>query len=85
MSVNLFDILDGLERALPILGGLVGHPEVGSLAARLLQIAEDEIARRQADSGKTRSEILAEARNAYAVAKLENDKLKKLGHESDIN
>lgn len=81
--MNLFDILDGLERVLPILGGLTGNPALGVLAGKLLQMAEDEIARRQAQSGMTRTQILEDAANTYALAKAENDKLKKLGHESE--
>jgi hypothetical protein len=81
MPINLFDILDGLERALPILGGLTGHPEIGTLAGRLLDIAESEIERRRAATGRTRSEVLADAKAAYAEAKTANEDLKKLGHE----
>lgn len=81
--MNLFDILDGLERVLPILGGLTGNPEIGTLAAKLLQLGEDEIARRQSMQGRTRSEILADAESAYVEAKIANEKLKKLGHESE--
>jgi hypothetical protein len=82
-GVNLFDILDGLERVLPILGGLTGNPAIGTLAAKLLQIAEDEIRRRQASTGQTRSEILADAENTFIEAKLANERLKQLGHEND--
>jgi hypothetical protein len=82
--VNLFDILDGLERVLPILGGLTGNPEIGSLAAKLLQLGEDEIQRRMATSGRPRSEVLADATAVYAEAKTANDELKKLGHENDL-
>lgn len=81
--MNLFDILDGLERVLPILGGLTGNPALGVLAGKLLQMAEDEIARRQAQTGMTRARILEDAANTFALAKAENDKLKKLGHESE--
>lgn len=83
--MNLFDILDNLERVLPILGGLTGHPELGTLAAKLLQMGEDEIARRQAASGRTRSEILADAESTFVEAKIENEKLKRLGHEHDTH
>jgi hypothetical protein len=82
MGLNLTDILDGLEKALPVLGGLTGHPEIGTLAGRLLDIAESEIERRRAETGKSRSEILADAKAAYAEAKTANEDLKKLGHES---
>lgn len=82
MALNLADILNGLEKALPILGGLTGHPEIGTLAARLLDIAETEIERRQASSGRTRSEILADAKATFEEARTANEELKKLGHES---
>ena len=81
--MNLFEILDGLERVLPILGGLTGNPEIGSLAAKLLQLGEDEIVRRQAMQGRTRSQILADAESTYVEAKIANEKLKKLGHKND--
>lgn len=81
--MSLFDILDKLEAVLPILGGLVGHPELGVLANRLINLAEEEIARRQAQSGKTRSEVLADAAETYAQAKAANNKLKALGHEQE--
>lgn len=81
--MSLFDILNKLEEALPILGGLVGHPELGTLANRLINIAEEEIARRQAQSGMTRPQILEDAAQTFAQAKAENDKLKALGHESE--
>lgn len=81
--MNLFDILDGLERVLPILGGLTGNPAIGKLAAQLLQLGEDEIRRRQAATGKSRTEILAEAAATYATFKTENAALKRMGHEND--
>lgn len=80
--MNLFDILDGLEKMLPILSGITGHPELGILAGKLLQMAEDEITRRQAQSGMTRAQILEDAANTFALAKAENDKLKRLGHDA---
>lgn len=81
--MSLFDILNKLEEALPILGGLVGHPELGTLANRLINLAEEEIARRQAQSGMTRTQILEDAAQTFDRAKAENDKLKALGHESN--
>jgi hypothetical protein len=78
--VNLHDILGDLQTALPILGTLVGHPEIGVLAQRLITLSEDEIARRQSDTGKTRSEILAEAAATWEAAKAANDELKQAGH-----
>ena len=79
--MSVLDILDGLEKALPILGTMVGHPEMGVLAQRLLDIAETEIDRRAHSSGKTRSEVLADAAIAYPEARAANDKLSALGHE----
>lgn len=81
--MSLFDILDRLEEVFPILGGLVGHPELGTLANRLVNLAEEEIARRQEQSGQTRAQVLSDAAETFDKAKAENDKLKRLGHESD--
>jgi hypothetical protein len=78
--VNLHDILGDLETALPILTTLVGHPEIGVLAQRLIAMSETEIARRQSETGKTRSEILAEAAATWDAAKVANDELKQAGH-----
>lgn len=84
MSVDLTDILNTLEKLLPILGNTTGHPELAALASGLIDIAEEEIARRQSLApGRTRSEILADAAAAYAEAHEENEKLKKLGHEDE--
>lgn len=81
--MNLFEILDNLERVLPILGGLTGKPEIGMLAAKLLELGEEEIARRQSQTGQTRTEILADAAAAFITFKAENEALKKLGHENE--
>jgi hypothetical protein len=81
MSINLFDILDGLERVLPILGTMTGNPEIGLLAAKLLDMGEEEWERRSSASGKSRSEELADAKATFAAAKIANDELKALGHE----
>lgn len=79
--MNLFDILDGLERVLPILGTVAGQPEIGLLAAKLLDMGEKELERRKSTTGRTRTEILADARATFAEAKEANDDLKGLGHE----
>lgn len=79
--MNILEILNGLERALPILGTIVGHPELGVLAQRLLDIAEGEITRRSQLTGRTRSEVLADAAIAYQEAREANDILSTLGHE----
>jgi len=79
--MNFSDIIAAIEQALPILAGISGHPELGVLGQRLIDIAESEIARRQSQSGKTRAEVLADAAATYAQFKTENEALKKLGHE----
>lgn len=79
--MSFLDLFNKLEEYLPILGSLVGHPELGVLAQKLIDIAEEEIASRQQVTGRTRAEILADAKAVYAEAKEENDKLKALGHE----
>lgn len=80
--MNLFDILDELERLLPIIGTMAGHPEAGALAARLIDLGEEEIQRRMTKSGRSRSEELADAKATYATFKTENAALKNLGHEN---
>lgn len=82
--MSLFDILDELERLLPVIGGIAGHAEVGSLAARLIQMGEDELQRRMAKSGRSRSEELADAKATFATFKTENAALKQMGHEQDV-
>lgn len=81
--MNIFDILDGLEKVLPILGGITGNPALGTLAAKLLQMGEDEIQRRMAASGMTRAQVLADAETTYNQFKIENAALKKMGHEGE--
>jgi len=76
-------IIGGLEELLPILATLTGHPEVGVLSSRLLQIGEAEISRRTAASGLSRNEELADAAATYIQFKTENPALKKMGHEAD--
>jgi transaldolase len=81
--MNIWDILDGLEKVLPILGGITGNPALGTLAAKLLQMGEDEIKRRMTQTGMTRAQVLADAAATYQQFKTENADLKKLGHEAD--
>lgn len=81
--MNIFDILDGLEKVLPILGGITGNPALGTLAAKLLQMGEDEIQRRMAANGMTRAQVLADAETTYNQFKIENAALKKMGHENE--
>lgn len=81
--MNLFDILDELERLLPVIGTMTGHPEAGALAARLIDLGEEEIQRRMAKTGRSRSEELADAKATYATFRTENEALKKMGHESE--
>ena len=81
--MNIFDILDGLEKVLPILGGITGNPALGTLAAKLLQMGEDEIQRRMSARGLTRAQVLADAAATYQQFKAENAALKNAGHEAD--
>lgn len=81
--MNFTDILGSLEELLPVLATMTGHPEIGTLAAALIDKAEAEVARRQAHSGKTRSEELVDAAATFAQAKAANDELKMLGHEGE--
>lgn len=79
--MDIFDIINGLEKVLPIIGTATGNPELGVLAAKLLDMSEQEIQRRMASSGRTRSEELADAQATYAQFRKENAELKALGHE----
>jgi hypothetical protein len=81
--MSVLSIIRSLEEYLPILATLTGHPELAALAQKLIDIGEDEVNRRQGESGLTRTQELAAAANDYAAAKEENDKLKALGHEND--
>lgn len=78
--MKLTDIISGLEEVLPIIATMTGHPEIGTLAAELIDRAEAEIARRQSTGSKSRSEILADAAATFAAAKQANKELKALGH-----
>jgi len=80
---DLHDIINGLQEVLPILGTLTGHPEIGVLSSRLLQLGEDELQRRTAISGLSRSEELAEAERTYRQFIIENEAAKKMGHENE--
>lgn len=81
--MNWTDLLGTLQQFIPLFAGLAGHPELGLLAQKLIDIGEDEIQRRMASSGMTRAQVLQDAAATYAQLKVENDALKKLGHEGD--
>lgn len=79
--MSVFDVFSQLEELLPVLSGLTGHPEIGILAQRLINLGEEEVARRRAAQGRSRSEILADAAQTFVEAKAANQELKGLGHE----
>lgn len=81
--MNFDDIIRGIEEGLPILATLTGHPEVGALGAKLVRIIDDEVSRRMAKTGRSRSEELADAKATFATFKSENAALKKAGHEGE--
>lgn len=81
--MNWSDLFNTLEEFIPLFTGLVGHPELGQLTQRLIHIGENELQRRMSETGKSRTEILQSAAAAYAQLKIENDALKRMGHESD--
>lgn len=83
MKIDIFDILDGLEKVLPILGTMTGNPALGTLAAQLLNMGEEEVQRRMSATGRPRAEVLADAAATYPLARQANADLKKLGHEND--
>ncbi len=80
MAFDLADIFGTIEELLPILATTTGHPELGLLAQKLIQIGEAELARRQGEQSRTRAEILADAEATFAEAKAANEELKNLGH-----
>jgi len=80
---NLSGILGALEELIPVLGTVSGHPELAVLTQKLIDIGENELQRRQTESGRSRADELADAKTAYVAARVENDKLKALGHESN--
>lgn len=57
-----------LGELIPVLGGVTGHPELVALAEKLVQIGEEEVARRMADSGQTREQVLADASATWDAA-----------------
>lgn len=59
--MSVVDTIQNLSKVIPVLGNVTGHPEIGSLAQKLLDIGTAEAARLAADSGKTTDEILQEA------------------------
>jgi len=81
---DLGDILGTLEEVIPVLGTISGHPELGVLAQKLISIGESEVQRRQNMSGQTREQVLADAESTFMAARVENEKLKKLGHEGEV-
>lgn len=81
--MNWSDLFNTLEEFLPLFAGLTGHPELGILAQKLINIGESELERRMQQTGMTRTEVLQSAAAAYAQLKTENDALKRAGHEND--
>jgi hypothetical protein len=81
--MNWTDLFGTLQQFIPLLAGLTGHPELGLLAQRLIDIGENEIERRIRETGMSRSEVLADSKVTFEQLKAENDALKRLGHEAD--
>lgn len=68
------NILFLLQSLLPILGTLTHKPEIAELAQKLITIGEADIARRMAERGQTRDEVLgAAAKDWDAVIKGADD------------
>lgn len=78
--MKLLDILDALEKALPVLGTATGNPEIAQLASQLIDISEKEVSRRMTAGSKTRAETLADAKATFIEARKANEELKALGH-----
>lgn len=81
--MNWAELLGTLQQFIPVFAGLAGHPELGLLAQKLIDIGEDEVQRRMGSSGMTRTQVLQDAAATYAQLKIENDALKKMGHEGE--
>jgi hypothetical protein len=81
--MNWGDLFNTLEEFIPLFAGLTGHPELGVLAQKLINIGEEELQRRMRQTGMTRAEVLQDAAATYAQLKTENDALKRAGHEND--
>lgn len=72
------NILFLLQTLIPVLGTITGHPELAQLASKLTAIGEAEIARRIAQTGQTREQILADAAKTWDEAIQGADDLKNL-------
>ena len=83
MKFDINEIISGIEEGLPILATLAGHPEVGILGTKLIDIINGEVTRRMEKTGKSRSEVLADAAATFAAARQANTDLKALGHEGE--
>lgn len=81
--MNWSDLFDSLYKLIPLLSTVAGHPELGALAEKLIEIGEEEIARRMAEKGQTRAEVLADADATWQRAITGADELGKLGHEDE--
>lgn len=78
------DIFSTLQQFIPLFAGLTGHPEIGLLAQKLISIGESEIERRMRETGMTRTQVLQDAAATYEQLRVENEALKRAGHENDL-
>lgn len=74
------ELLLQLQGLIPVLGTLTGHEEAAALAARLINIGEEEVGRRIATQNQTREEILEDATRTWEEAVKGADELGRLGH-----
>lgn len=81
--MNWSDIFSTLQQFIPLFAGLTGHPEIGVLAQKLINIGENELQRRMQQTGMTRTEVLQDAATTYEQLRIENEALKRAGHEND--
>lgn len=79
--MNWADLFGTIQQFIPLFASLTGHPELGILAQKLIDIGETEIERRMNKTGMTRAEVLADAATTWEQLRIENEALKRAGHE----
>ncbi len=59
--MSILDAIKRLDDLIPFLATLTGHPELGTLAQQLIDIANGQLEAQAGAGGKTTDQILAEA------------------------
>jgi len=66
--VSILDTIKKLDDLIPFLATLTGHPELGTLAQQLIDIANGQLQAQAGAGGKTTDQILTEAGAKWAKA-----------------